>query len=631
MCGIAGIYHRHSSARIDPEVLRRMTDRIAHRGPDGSGVWVEGPIGLGHRRLAIIDVASGQQPMADLDQAAWIVFNGEIYNFQELRTELGRSGRRFATQSDTEVILQAYRQWGTGCVERLRGMFAFAIWEPGPKRLFLARDRVGKKPLYWTEAEGAFLFASEAKALLAHPAVSRRVSPRALAEYLTYQYVPEPGTIFEGMQKLPPAHWMLVDAAGITIQRYWDLEYAPKAPLSDDEVQDRLRGLLTEAVGLRLISEVPLGAFLSGGVDSSIVVSLMARQSAQPVRTFSIGFEHQDFNELPYARMVAERYGTIHQEFICTADLVSVLPDLVYHLDEPFADSSAVPTYYLSQLTRRHVTVALNGDGGDESFGGYERYLGNRYVQLYSRVPESLRRHIARPLLDLFGGSDRRASLLRRVRWLNEASLLPPNRQYAAAMTIFRAEERRRLITPAVQAELGSIDPLDHLFRWYDDPRLADPVDRMLCADTMTYLPGDLLVKVDRMTMAHGLEGRSPLLDHKVLEFAARLPGSGKIRGSQLKFYLKRLGEELLPRQVLHRPKQGFGVPIGPWFRGELKGWVTESLRETAVVRDGLLEGAEVDRFVQEHTSGSADHGHRLWSLLCLENWYRLFILGNGP
>ncbi len=627
MCGIAGVLHRSGQGPVSREAVTRMIQAIAHRGPDGSGVWVNGPVGLGHRRLAIIDISGGNQPMGDSCERTWIVFNGEIYNFLELRSELEALGYRFRTRSDTEVILYLYQEMGIRCVERLRGMFAFAIWDQDHRRLFLARDRLGKKPLYYADLGHTFLFASEAKSILTHPDVPRQVNLNALDDYLTYQYVPPPLTMFKGISKLPPGCVLTVESDEVETTRYWDLAYSPKRQWADAEVVHHMRTLLTEAVKIRLMSEVPLGAFLSGGVDSSIVVALMAQQSSQPVRTFSIGFADQAYNELPYARMVARKYGTVHEEFLCTADLLGILPKLVWHFDEPFADSSAIPTYYLAQMTRRHVTVALNGDGGDEGFAGYERYLGDRYVRLYNRIPLTVRRHLLGRMLDLFPADIHRIRFLRRLKWLNDASLQPRGRQYSHSMVIFRAEDRERLLTSAVRMELGSRDAVQYILDYYGDPRiLTDDVDRMLYCDTMTYLPGDLLAKVDRMTMVHGLEGRSPLLDHVLLEFAASLPGSQKIRGSQLKYLLKKLGEELVPHEVLYRPKKGFGVPISSWFRNELSGWVRELLARPAVVQDGLLQVEAVQRFVNEHLSCAADHGHRLWALINLEVWYRMFI-----
>jgi asparagine synthase (glutamine-hydrolysing) len=627
MCGIAGLIHYGSGERADRATIKRMTDTIAHRGPDGEGVYVDGPVGLGHRRLAIIDVAGGLQPMTDPEERLCIVFNGEIYNFPELRAHLETLGYQFRTRSDTEVVLYLYQELGPRCVEQLRGMFAFAIWDKVEQRLFLARDRVGKKPLYYADLGHTLLFASEAKAILAHPAISRQVDLAALDDFLTYQYVPAPRSMFHGISKLPPAHYMVVEEGKVRVTRYWDLNFLEKQRLSDRDALERMRPLLEEAVRIRMISDVPLGAFLSGGVDSSLVVALMARQSAQPVKTFSIGFTDQAYNELPYARKVAEMYGTQHEEFICTADLVGVVPKLVWHFDEPFADSSAIPTYYLSQMTRRHVTVALNGDGGDEGFAGYERYLGNRYVRLYKTLPRSVRSRLVGPLLDLLPESAARVSLLRRLKWLNAASLSPRGREYSHSMTIFRADERAEVLSREVFAELSGRDALAYMLDFYNAPHLPDDdVDRMLYSDTMTYLPGDLLVKVDRMTMAHSLEGRSPLLDHKVLEFAASLPGSQKLRGTNLKYLLKKLGEELLPHDVLYRPKQGFGVPIASWFRNELRDWVTDLLAQPAVAHDGLLRADAIARLVQEHTTGRVNHGHRLWALINLELWYRMFI-----
>lgn len=626
MCGIAGRFHYRSLEPVDEHRLHLMTAALAHRGPDGVGHWVDGPIGLGHRRLGGMGQGGGVQPLADAHRQCWVALDGTLHNAPELRAGLEQQGVRFATDSDAELLLKLYASEGPECVSKLRGAFAFALWDGDQRRLMLARDRVGKKPLYFADRGGQLLFASEPKGLLVDQDLPREVDPWALHEFMTYQYVPAPGSIYKGIHKVEPAHYLLIDEEGIRSFRYWELDFTAKRNQSEPELLEELRQLVTDSVRIRMRGDRSIGAFLSGGVDSSLVVALMSQLSGQAVKTFSIGFAEQSFNESGYARQVAERYGTDHQEFTCRPDAISLLPKMVWHFDEPFADSSALPVYYLSEMTRQHVAVALNGDGGDEGFAGYERYLGSRYVQLYSHLPAALRRHLVAPILNLLPQGSQRVSYVRRLRWLNAISLEPPGLRYAGAMTVFRPEESHRLYSDALRADLAGRDPFAHLMTYYTDPRVTDEIDRMVYTDTMTYLPGDLLVKVDRMMMAHGLEGRAPLLDHHVLEFAASLPSEWKLRRGELKYLLKKLASEYLPHDVIYRPKQGFGVPVGQWFRQELAGWLRELLSDSALAQDGYFRQAGIDAFVREHLTGAANHSHRLWALVNLEVWYRMFM-----
>ncbi len=629
MCGIAGIVDLERRP-VDRDVLGRMCARLAHRGPDDQGLYAHGPAGLGQRRLSIIDLSGGRQPMANEDGTVWVTFNGEIYNFQELRPELEARGHRFATHSDTEVILHAYEEYGTRAVERFRGMFAFAIWDQANGRLLLARDRVGKKPLFYARAGGQLVFASELQGLLEHPDVRRELDPAALDAYLTYGYVPAPHTIFRGVCKLPPAHVLTLSLADPQprTERYWRLRYGPKLALDEAEATEGLIEALTEAVRLRLIADVPLGALLSGGIDSGLVVALMSRLSDRPVQTFSIGFDEREFNELPYARMVAERYGTDHHELVVRPSALEVLPTLVRHYGEPFADSSAVPSYYVARMTRQHVTVALNGDGGDEDFAGYERYLGSLAAERYARLPWLVRRGVIEPAAALIPGSlPRRHRLGQAKRFLQVASRAPGPR-YLRWMSYLTPEQKGALYAPGFREQLDGHESGGWLLGLFADAGAdgADLLDRLLAVDVGSYLPYDLLVKMDIATMANSLEARSPFLDHKVMEYAARLPSGYKVRGRSLKFLLRRAAEGLLPPEVIRRRKMGFGVPVAQWMRDELRPLLDDTLLSERAARRGYFRPEAVRQLVREHVEGGRDHGYALWGLLWLEMWHREFM-----
>lgn len=634
MCGIAGIVA--TTPRALAAQLQPMLDAQAHRGPDAWGVWPTAPetetrVAFGHRRLAIIDLSeAGRQPMANAAGNVWITFNGEIYNFQELRAELERLGYRFRTRSDTETILYAYEQWGTDCVKHLRGMFALGLWDEARQRLFLARDRVGKKPLFYAQVGERLLFASELQGLLADREVPRAVNLAALDSYLSYGYIPAPHTAYQGVFKLPPAHWLTVDIKpdGFRLQqaRYWSLAYEPKQQLSEPEAREQIRAKLTEAVRLRMISDVPLGAFLSGGIDSSIVVGLMAQQSAQPVKTFSIGFDEAAYNETDHARRIAEKWQTTHHEFIVKPNALEILPKLVRHYGEPYADSSAVPTFYVSQLTRQHVTVALNGDGGDESFAGYERYLGNRVAEKLHAVPGAAfaGKLASRLLPDSIDPKNR----MRTVRRFLTVAAQPMAERYTRWLSFFHGETKPQLYSPEFLRQLnGARDGyLASLFaEVYAQAAQLDPVDAAMAVDVQSYLPFDLLVKVDITTMANSLEARSPFLDHEVMELAARLPVQLKAPGKDLKHLLKTTFADLLPPANVNRRKMGFGVPLGTWFRGDLRDFVRDVLLSKAATERGYFQRAEVERLVTEHQAGRADYAFQLWSLLMLELWQQEF------
>jgi asparagine synthase (glutamine-hydrolysing) len=616
MCGIAGWA---GSVAADETVLRRMCDALAHRGPDDKGYWVQpGRVGLGFRRLAIIDLECGNQPHFDESRTAAVTCNGEIYNFQAIRAELEARGHTLRTESDVEPIVHLYEERGPACLDALRGMFAVALWDARAQRLLLARDRLGVKPLYWAPVEGGILYASEPGAILASGLVAARPDPAALAQYLTLQYVPAPLTGFAGIRKLAPGEMLIFEDGAARIERYWHLDHGRKAaPASDDERLDELDELMREATRLRLIADVPVGAFLSGGIDSSLVVSYMAELSSD-THTFSIDFEHDRYSEGAHARRVAALYGTTHEEFVVEPDMVPTVAEAVRHAGEPFADSSAIPTYVLSEMTRRRVTVALSGDGGDEAFAGYVRH---RLAVAADRLDPLPR--LARPLAAL---APQRAGRLGRVGRGLRAVARDSHDRYAAMMSHFEPAEISRMCVPAFVEAAGGPS-----VAWDDVLGLPgyDGVDRYLALDTATYLPGDLLVKVDRMSMAHALEVRSPLLDHRVHEFAAALPGDAKLRRGKTKWLLKELARRRgLPDDLVDRTKQGFGVPIPEWFRHELRGWVQDVLRDPRTIARGYFRAGAVERLLDDHVAGRRNHGNKLWNLTMLELWHRAWIDG---
>ena len=634
MCGIAGIVNLRTRP-VEPALVRRLCDVLAHRGPDDEGYYIKGPVALGQRRLAILDLAGGHQPMGNEDGTVWITFNGEIYNFSELRARLEGLGHRFATRSDTEAIVHAYEEYGPACVKELRGMFAFALWDQPRQTLLLARDRVGKKPLFYTEIDGQWVFASELQALLRHPGLTREVDWAALDAYLTYGYVPAPKTIFRGVHKVPPAHWLTLklrpgrsDAPEVHVERYWQLAYEPKLRLSEEDAADGLREVLREAVRLRMIADVPLGALLSGGIDSSIVVALMSQLSDRPVKTFSIGFDDQEFNELPHARRVAEWCGTEHHELIVRPNALEVLPTLVRHYGEPYADSSAIPTYYVAKLTREHVKVALNGDGGDECLAGYERYAGGLAADRYGRIPEFVRKLAIEPLSRLIPTSAPRGSRLRQARRFLEVAGQPAPQRYLRWIGYFSAEGKAAFYSSEFQERLAGYQAESWLYRMWDQLVAAglDPLDRMLALDVESYLPNDLLVKMDIATMANSLEARSPFLDHKVMEFCAALPSRYKLRGLTLKYLLRKAGARLLPPETLGRRKMGFGVPVGNWMRGELRGWVEDLLLSPRALKRGYFQPEALRQLVWAQLDGRQDQSFQLWALLWLELWHQEFM-----
>src|SRR5256714_2828364 len=578
MCGIAGIVNK-DGAPVDRELLARMNEAIRHRGPDDDGFYFSDGVGLAMRRLAIIDLAHGQQPIHNQDRTAWIVFNGEIYNYRELREQLEKLGHKLYTNSDTEAIVHAYDQWGTDCPKYLRGMFAFAIWDEGAKSLFLARDRVGKKPLLYAQFDGQLVFGSEFNALLQHPGVSRDVDYEAIHYYLSFICVPAPLTAYRAIRKLEPGHSLLWRNGEVKIERYWQLDFSKKLDISEQEAGERVVDLLREAVRIRLMSEGPLGAFLSGGIDSSAVVALMAQESSERVKTFSIGFEEQDFSELHHARRLAEHVGADHHEFIVRPDAMEVLPTLVEHYGEPFADSSAIPSYYVSRETRRYVTVALNGDGGDECFAGYQRYAGMNVAQRYAKLlPAAIRNGVIRNIARALPEFSSRANPLRKVQRFVDAASLGPVQRYQRWVSAFDDHAEINLYSNDFRNQTAAFSTIGFIEPWFAKANGAGIVDASLLTDTMTYLPNDLLVKMDIASMTVSLEARSPFLDHNLMEFAASLPENLKLRGMTTKYLLKRVLKKVVPEENLTRSKMGFGVPIGHWFRGAMQPFLPATL-----------------------------------------------------
>jgi asparagine synthase (glutamine-hydrolysing) len=622
MCGIAG--KLSLSEPIERSLLERMCAVIEHRGPDSRGVFLEEGVGLGIQRLRIIDLETGDQPIFNEDGSVVVVLNGEIYNFKELRSELRRRGHGFATKSDTEVIVHLYEEQGLDCVRHLRGMFAFALWDTGRRQLLLARDRVGKKPLFYASKNGTFWFASEAKSILEDPAIERAMDVDAIDSFLHFQYVPQPLSAFAELRKLPPAHTLAWREGEVRIERYWKLSYRPGEVVDEREAHERIREHLLEATRLRLRSDVPLGAFLSGGVDSSAVVAAMAKQGGR-VKTFSIGFDVAEYDETRHAREIARIFDTEHHELHVEPNAMDVLPRLVWHYGEPFADSSAIPSFYLSELTRRHVTVALNGDGGDENFAGYTRYLGSRADSLAALPAPALA--VLSRLAALVGPDGNEHSFRSRLDRGSYLLRLPPHERYAKRMAYFDERERSDLYTPEFRELLGTSRTAPTVVtNAYLGSDAEDEINRLLDVDVQTYLPGDLLVKMDIASMAHSLEVRSPLLDHQLMEMAASLPGSWKLEGRTTKKVFKDALRPWLPDHILDRSKWGFAVPIASWLRSELRDLPREILLDARSLERGFFREDRLRALIDDHQRGGWDRSEKLWALIQLELWLRTFV-----
>lgn len=624
MCGICGFIYSDLQQNAEKHLLDKMNRALRHRGPDGGDLYIKDNVGLGHRRLSIIDLLTGKQPLCNEDGTVWIVFNGEVYNFQKLRRYLEKKGHTFSTNTDTEAIVHAYEEYGTECLEHLDGMFAFAIWDENKKRLFAARDRLGKKPFYYTHNKYGFIFGSELKSLLQHPLVKKEIDSLGLSHYLTLQYVPDPYSIYKEIYKLPPAHFLVTHGNKFRISRYWDIAYRPKLKISENQAIEQLREILTEAVRKRLISDVPLGAFLSGGIDSSIVVGLMAGLCDEPVRTFSIGFDYESFDELPYAKAIAEKWGTAHKEFIVTPENADqIISKLIRSFDEPFADPCAFQTYYLAEITRQSVTVALNGDGGDETFAGYTRYWLDRYVKPYAALPRFITQTMVPRLLNQLREPTNvpiEANWIMGIKRLSQVAGISPKASIIRWGSFFSDDMKQMLYNkPFPDAETSE----NLLAKCYDRADADSGLDRTLYTDLLNYLPGNNLVKMDRMTMAHGLEARSPLLDKDYAEFTARLPESMKLKGLQTKYLLRKAFPDLMPKKLLQRSKRGFGAPIEEWLKNELKEMVNDYLLSAGSSLKRFFRHDYIADMVKAHYSGFINHGKRIWMLLILEEWLR--------
>ncbi len=655
MCGIVGIYNYGGDKTVEEKILRKMCEVVRHRGPDDEGYFISAQehkntraaappcgakpvaihevratghhLGLGMRRLAIIDLETGHQPISNEDKTLWLVMNGEIYNFQELQSNLEKR-HKFSTKTDTEVVLHLYEDYGEKCVEHLRGMFAFAIWDEKKQKLFIAKDRLGVKPLYYTLQNGNLIFASEIRAIIEYLGRTPEIDLEAIDLYLTYQYIPSPKTIFKNIFSLLPAHTLTCDKNGnIETKKYWSIDYRKKTDLSFDDALIKTRELLREATKLRMISDVPLGAFLSGGHDSSIVVGLMSELSSKPVKTFSIGFEEADFSELHYAKIVAKHFKTEHHEFIVKPNFIELLPKIVWYYGQPYADSSALPSYIVSNETKKHVTVALNGDGGDETFGGYLRYKAMKGSLYFSLPFQLLGKNITQKIASIIPRTEttKGKNVFRYMSRLLSALAEPPEIRNIHWHRIFTNEAKKSLYSEMFKEKMYN-SQYTYLAETFKNAPADNVLDKTFYTDIMTYLPECLLVKMDIASMANSLEARSPFLDYKVVEFSASLPSSWKIRGLTTKYILKKAFENFLPGEIINRPKQGFGIPVGRWFRGDWKNYFREVVLSDKALSRGYFRKEALEHLFEEHTSGKRDHGYRMWALLILELWHRVYI-----
>jgi asparagine synthase (glutamine-hydrolysing) len=625
MCGICGILYKDPDRHPDLSLVKAMCDTIVHRGPDAEGQKVLGQVGMGMRRLAIIDLKTGDQPLGNEDGTCWIVFNGEIYNFLELRKSLEGDGHHFRTNTDTESIVHGYETWNEDVCTHLNGMFGFALWDGRKKRLILARDRMGIKPLYYYEDSEKLVFGSEIKAILACPDIDRTIDTTALNNFLTFEYIPSPRSIFRRIRKLEPGHYLTWENGRKEIRPYWSLKPAEEN-WKEEEARERLEELVRDAVRLRLVSDVPLGAFLSGGIDSSIVVAQMAGLMDQPVKTFSIGFRESSYNELKYARAVAEKYQTEHHEFTVEAKALELTEKLIGHLDEPFGDFSIFPTYLVSRIARDYVTVTLSGDGGDELFAGYDTYLAHRFDRkFYHRLPKLVKRGLFDPLARHLPPTEQKKGVINSYKRFIQGTWLPKSLYHARWMVFLQEEERRRIFSPDVWEELCDQDFYDFIHSWSRDVEGVDDITRTGYIDAKTYLIDNILVKVDRMSMATSLEARVPYLDHRVVEFAFSLPPRFKLKGLKTKVLLKDTFWNNLPYEVQHRDKQGFSIPIKNWIRNELKPMMMDLLDPGRLRRQGFFNADFVTKLKEQHLQGNENHSHKLWALMVFQQWYDLF------
>ena len=620
MCGICGVYNLQSGEPVSRELMEQMTGLITHRGPDESGIYLEGPVGLGSTRLSIIDLSGGHQPMSNETGDIWIVFNGEIWNYKTLRKELLEKGHQFRTNSDTETIIHAYEEYGVDCIPQLHGMFGLAIWDLSRRRLLLARDRVGKKPLYYTCVDGNLVFASEIKSLLCHPQVKRRADVQALADFLSVRYVPGPATLFANISKVLPGHWMLIENKELKEKCYWDFTFGKT---ENRPVEDYIHGIrqhINRAVEERLMADVPLGAMLSGGVDSSIITGIMSQLMDEPVKTFSVGFDVPEYNELPYARLVAQHFGTEHHDLIVKgSDLSAYWPLLTWHRDEPVSEASDLGVYLISKLARQHVKVVLSGEGGDELFAGYPKYIVDWLARYYQILPTPIRDQVITPLLEHLPYS------MRKLKMASRALSQPAPERWMNWFGVFNGQLKNNLLSTSTKASIDS-DSSQVFRRWLEKNPQRDDLSSMLYLDTKIWLPDNLLMKGDKMTMAASLEARIPLLDYKLIEYAASIPSNVKIKPFKAKYLLKRAYADLLPEPILTRKKMGFNVPISIWFRGEQRNLITRLLLSERARSRGFLDSEFVASLLRDHLEGRTQYGNQLFILASLELWFRVFI-----
>jgi asparagine synthase (glutamine-hydrolysing) len=621
MCGICGFVSFEPEHNTDKLILQKMNGTLRHRGPDDEGYYQDSRASLAMRRLSIIDLRTGQQPISNEAGDIWVVYNGEIYNFQTLRTQLEKSGHIFKTKSDTEIVVHAYEEYGDDCLKHFNGMFALALWDARKSRLLLARDHMGIKPLYYWAGQDQLVFGSELKALIVHPDVPRRINPAAIDLFLSLEYIPSPLTIYENVFKLPPGHRLVLEGNKLDVSPFWDVPVQPLG-MDEGECAETLAGLMRDAVGMRMISDVPLGAFLSGGIDSSSVVGFMSQFSSQPVQTFSIGFQDASYNELPYAEAVARHFGTEHHVELLAPDVSSLAEELVRHHDEPFADTSIFPTYLVSKLARQHVKVALSGDGGDELFGGYDTYRAEQLSRVYAKLPKVVRRDVMPAFAGMLPPQPAKKGAINKVKRMIEGASMDPALQHTRWMIFMNDRDKDSLYQAELKMVLDQGSTSAFFERHFQQAGSFDTLARQQYVDMKTYLADDILTKVDRMSMAVSLEARVPLLDHRIVEFALNLPPHMKLNRSRTKIIMRRAVKRLVPDLVIEKPKEGFSIPMKHWLGNSLKSMMLDLLSNDTVRRRGYFNPQVVSAWIQEHLDGRVNHSHRLWALMVLELWH---------
>ncbi|HSP88041.1 MAG TPA: asparagine synthase (glutamine-hydrolyzing) [Ignavibacteriaceae bacterium] len=624
MCGIDGVVSNDLTKR---ETISKINNSLTHRGPDNEGYYKDNNVALGQRRLSINDLSNGNQPISNEDGNLQLICNGEIYNSPELRQILEKKGHRFKTNSDVEVILHLYEEYGKDSVKYLRGMFAFALWDINDKSLFVGRDHLGQKPLFFYKNDDLFVFASEIKAILASGLVTPQIDVNGLWHYISLRYIPDQYTLFKNIHKLPAATWLFYKDGEIKTEKYWELKFNDKLPNDENKIEDQLDELLLDTVKLHLLSDVPLGTFLSGGIDSSTITAMVAKITKQPFPTFSIGVEENNFNELPYAQMVIDKYNLIGHQKVVKANLIDLIPEMIYHMDEP-SDPFGVGVFLVSQLASESVKVVLGGDGGDENFAGYDRYAGNKIVDYYCMLPKPIRDFAVKRLLNNIPESFGYKSFTQKIAWLDSMSKYQDGERYAESMSFLRFthEAKQKLISPEWQSQVTDFNSISKILDFFDSPNATSLVDKMLHTDLMTRIPDHLLVIADRMCMAHSLEGRSPLIDYKLVEFAASIPADIKLKGKNLKHILRKVSSRYLPKELVYREKQGFGFPIAIWMRTDLRDFLINLFDNSKFVELGIFNQEYINLLLDEHLSGKRDHNFRIWILLNLEIWYRIFF-----